>query len=326
MTETPRSIYSISICGRLTLNLHALNNEGTEGNQMLTRQVTVADEYGNLHTVNAISGDMFKHVQAEHLHQIVLADNLPICAPCRLMDPNRIAADKDFIDEVKSMRDREATDVMLKKCAVTDLEGILLTGNRSTPRSSVVEFGWLVGIPEKVHTESFIHLKRVPDAGTQDKTAANNLGQNLFHRPASSGQYAVVVHIEAARIGFNDFSRESPLLADERTKRYKALLKSVLFTLLEPNGAQRNTQLPHIIGFSGVISLSTSACPAPTVSPIAEDYQQQIKQICSAVNEIVGSTEGDKQSVSSVEFGNMSAFTSEIQKLITGYVPYEQKK
>ena len=183
----------------------------------------------------------------------------------------------------------------------------------------------MVGVPDKVHTESFIHLKRVPDAGTQDKSDAANLGQNLFHRPASSGQYAFVVHIEAARIGFNDFSRKSPLSEDERKKRYKALLKSVLFTLLEPNGAQRNTQLPHIIGFEGVISLAMCACPAPTISPIAEDYQQQIKQICQAVNNIVSPSEGDSPSVSSIEFANMSAFASEMQELITGYVPYEQK-
>jgi len=325
VSEQTGPIYAISICGRLTLDLHALNNEGTEGNQMLTRQVTIADAEGKLHTVNAISGDMLKHMQAEHLFQAALTDELPMCEPCRLMDPNRIAADKEFIKHVASMSDSDVTNVMLERCAVTDMEGILLTEKRSTARNSVVEFGWMVGLPEKVHTESFIHLKRVADAGQQGKGEAGNLGQNLFHRPASSGQYAVVVHIEAARIGFNDFSRKSPLSPDQRTRRYKALLKSVLFTLLEPNGAQRNTQLPHIVAFEGVISLATAACPAPTVSPIADDYREQIEQVCRAVNAIVDTSDGSTQAVWSTSFSNLSAFASEMQHLITGYAPYLQK-
>ena len=325
MSKQTRPIYAISICGRLTLDLHALNNEGTEGNQMLTRQVTIADAQGNLHTVNAISGDMLKHMQAEHLYQTALTDELPMCEPCKRMDPNRIAADKDFIKQVASMSDSDVTNVILDKCAITDLEGILLTEKRSTARSSVIEFGWMVGIPEKVHTESFIHLKRVADAGQQEKGDAGNLGQNLFHRPASSGQYAVVVHIEAGRIGFNDFSRKSPLIPDQRTLRYKALLKSVLFTLLEPNGAQRNTQLPHIVAFEGVISLSTAACPAPTVSPIADDYLEQVEQVCKAVNTIVDTSEGSTQSIRSIPFSNLSAFASAMQQLITDYTPYLQK-
>jgi len=101
------SIYSLSLCGRLTLDLHALNNEGTEGNQMLTRQVTIVDDTGTLHTVNAISGDMMKHIQAEHLLYAALADNLPVSAPCRRLDPNRIAADREFIKRLSGKKDAE---------------------------------------------------------------------------------------------------------------------------------------------------------------------------------------------------------------------------
>ena len=52
-------INSISISGLLTLNMHALNNEGSEGNYLQTRMVEIVDEKGIAHSVNAISGDMF---------------------------------------------------------------------------------------------------------------------------------------------------------------------------------------------------------------------------------------------------------------------------
>jgi len=310
-------VHAISICGRLTLDLHALNNEGTEGNQMLTRQVTIVDEEGALHSVNAISGDMLKHIQAEHLLQAALADGLPLSEPCRRLDPNRIAADKEFIKSVKGQRDAEVTNVMLTTCAVTDLEGILLTEGRATPRNSVIEFGWLVGIPECVHTESYIHLKRVADAGAEKSGDAGNLGQNLFHRPASSGQYAAVLHIEAARVGFNDFTRQSPLTDPDRLSRYRALLKSVLFSFLEPNGAQRNTQAPHIVGFRGVIGIASQPCPAPTVSPILNNYETEIQSIAATVNGVMG---GDAVAVRA--FSSLSEFAEQMRNLIEQTTPY----
>ncbi len=39
-----KQLSSLSICGRLILNMHSLNNEGGEGNQILTRQVTIVDK------------------------------------------------------------------------------------------------------------------------------------------------------------------------------------------------------------------------------------------------------------------------------------------
>jgi CRISPR-associated protein Cst2 len=38
MADSKFSVYSISISGSLSLQLHALNNEGNEGNQSLTRR------------------------------------------------------------------------------------------------------------------------------------------------------------------------------------------------------------------------------------------------------------------------------------------------
>ena len=50
-------INSLSLCARVTLDLHSLNNEGTEGNQQQTRMVYIIDQRGRRQSVNAVSGD-----------------------------------------------------------------------------------------------------------------------------------------------------------------------------------------------------------------------------------------------------------------------------
>jgi len=43
---------------------------------------------GQLYNVNAISGDMFKHIQAEHLYHIAKnSDDLPLCDACKFLMP-----------------------------------------------------------------------------------------------------------------------------------------------------------------------------------------------------------------------------------------------
>ena len=74
---------SIAISGLLTLDMHALNNEGAEGNTMMTRMVDIVDASGRKHTVNAISGDMFKHIQTGHLIDEALESGLPLCESCK---------------------------------------------------------------------------------------------------------------------------------------------------------------------------------------------------------------------------------------------------
>lgn len=57
-----QKVYSLSTSARATLDMHSLNNEGGEGNQIQTRMVDIFAGDGKLHNVNAISGDMLKHI------------------------------------------------------------------------------------------------------------------------------------------------------------------------------------------------------------------------------------------------------------------------
>ncbi len=44
------SIASLSIAARVTLDMHSLNNEGGEGNQIQTRMVDIVDHLGTTST------------------------------------------------------------------------------------------------------------------------------------------------------------------------------------------------------------------------------------------------------------------------------------
>ncbi len=302
---------SVSISGLVTLNLHSLNNEGTEGNQQLTRQVQIVGPEGSLHTVNAISGDMFKHGQCEHFRAIAIDAGLPLCDPSRRGDANRINADPGFAEFLKSAKKkRPASEVqaeILKRCALTDCEGTLVVAEgHSVPRKSCIEFGWVVGRPETTRTDSFVHVKYEPEGRGSSAGEETGLGQALFYRPASSGQYAAVVHVELDRVGRNDITHEA-IPESERRKRMDALLKSLAYVFVQPHGAHRNTQLPHVTAFSGVVTTSTGSAPAPTFSPLVPDYAEQIKKVVGRLNELEG---GGK--IEAFEFADLEGFVARL--------------
>lgn len=322
-----KELYSLAISARATLDLHSLNNEGGEGNQTQTRMVNIVGEDGRLYNVNAISGDMWKHIQAQHLFRLAVDRGaFPLCDACRRFDPNRISADPDFtkVAEDKGVSDAAALDHLLAACGADDLEGNLITtGNRSLPRKSVVEFGWVVGLPEITKTDSYFHVKYATERGQQkrDEDASEearraNLGQAIFHRPASSGVYALVLNLELARIGFNDITQTYAIDEEQRTIRHQTLLESVLYTLMQPDGAMRNTQNPHLVAIEGVVSTSESAVPAPNLSSLNSDYRQQLEEVVERLAPL------HKGSVSLHPFDSLSELVGVMGDLVQHTRPY----
>jgi len=316
------SIFNLSISAQATLNLHSLNNEGGEGNQTQTRIVNIVGHDGRLHSVNAISGDMLKHIQAEHLYRISKERGLPLCAACQRFDANRMSGDPEFDEWVKKEKPTPVQVVdRLLTCTLDDIEGNLITaGNLSVPRKSVVEFGWAVGIPDLVTTDQYFHVKYDPDRReipTEKDERSANLGQAIFHRPANSGQYAIVCNIEAHRIGYNDISQKVVLDGDERQARLAALLESLLYSFVQPSGAMRNTQNPHIVDVTGTLTYSTGAAPAPMVSPLNPNFIEQTKDISASLNRIHDGR------VHVEEYKSLSSLADVMQGLLAECQPHE---
>ncbi|HVB61892.1 MAG TPA: DevR family CRISPR-associated autoregulator [Ktedonobacteraceae bacterium] len=326
--KTP--IASLSIAARATLDMHSLNNEGGEGNQIQTRMVDIIDHHGELHTVNAISGDMLKHILMQHFYQQARSQHLSLCQGCQRFNANRINADEPFIKNA-SKNDTQFIDQLLQACAMDDVAGILVTEGRSTPRKSVSEFGWVLGLPGKVSTNSYFHAKYVAERGAdrraqdaEGQKSGANLGQSIFHRPASSGVYAMVCHLELARIGYNDIKQDYAIDETERQRRATLLLESLFHTFIELNGAMRSTQLPHLVALEGAITTSSGVIPAPLISPLigGEDdssaYRTQLETIAAALN---GSGE---QQVEVRTFDSIGDFATKMRVLIDESSPFKQ--
>lgn len=292
-----QTIGSLSISAEMILDLHALNNEGGEGNQIQTRMVEVivrdpADQgRPRVESVNAISGDMFKHIQAEHLFRIAQGrEDLPLCSGCKRFNANRIAIDEDFrayinpADKKNAPNATQVLDRLLTTCVVDDLEGNLITeAKQSVPRKSVVEFGWVVGRPNVTRTGQYFHVKYNPEQRGQEDDRSGNQGQAIFYRPASSGVYALVCHLELGRIGYNNISQRYVIDDAARQARHTALLQSVLYTFVRPAGAMLSTQFPHLVDIRGVLSWSNDVTPAPTFSALNPEFMEQSERVRNAL-------------------------------------------
>ena len=139
-------ILSLSLSAEVTLALHNLNSEGVEGNQQQTRMVHVIDPNGKHYCVNAISGDMFKHIYVQHLTAVLKAMGEPLSSGAAIGSPDRITVDAPFKAAIKGRTAPEVQSQMLERCAVTDIAGTLFTEGITVARKSCAEFGWLVGI------------------------------------------------------------------------------------------------------------------------------------------------------------------------------------
>lgn len=315
-----KKIASIAISGEITLNMHSLNNEGGEGNQIMTRQLTIIDKDGVEHTVNGISGDMFKHIHAAHLVNYCIENGLELSNYSRTLNPNRISSKEllDYITENNKTNEKAGViiEALINSCTVCDTHGILITDkvgdnkdSSNTPRKSVIEFGWTIGIPDKNNTETYLHTKIV-HSSTGIKGESSNEGQNIFHRPANHGSYAFICNIDAYRIGFNDINRDYAITDEQRKARYKAILQSLLATFLNPQGAMTSSQKPHITDFKGVVSYSEKLIPAPTISPINPEYRKEIETIKNNLNEI------ENDSITVKQFDGFGQLTGIFKDLI----------
>ncbi|MDL5052042.1 DevR family CRISPR-associated autoregulator [Oscillatoria laete-virens NRMC-F 0139] len=308
-------VYSLSISGLLSLQLHALNNEGNEGNQSLTRRYYILQKgMSEPEYVNGVSGDMFKHIQSEHLHRICLEASLPLSEGGKRLNPDRIGYDIEqnlpvFTEQETDLATKTAK--ILQCCTISDLEGFMVTEKRgqTLKRESAIEFGAVVGLPTFVKTQSYFHAKY----GVKEPTP--------YNVQISSGLYASVLNIEAFRIGYNPHTFKYAINTAERKKRLDALLKSVLYTYLQPNGAKRNTHLPHPDHFEGTIAVSTRRCPAPMISPLqVESYERQIAAIAQTLNTLNG-----VGTIYLFPFRDMAEFAEQIQILIEQAQPWESE-
>jgi CRISPR-associated protein Cst2 len=180
----------------------------------------------------------------------------------------------------------------------------------------VVEFGWVVGLPTDgdgqplTTTEQYFHVKYAPEgreAAAGGETVAGR--QAIFHRPASSGIYALICNLDVYRIGLNDITRQYVVEREARQARARALIHALVATILKPAGAQRNTQNPHLVACEGIVSLSRTSLPAPTVSPLHDNYREQVRESAEVLSRIM------KNGVEVEEFSTLAEGVKVLQQV-----------
>lgn len=315
------STQHLSLVGRLTINLASLNNEGSEGNSTQPRTATIVHD-GQLHSVPVISGDMLKYWHAKHLAAIAVERGLPISdnSSMRNPNPNRIKSELNKSEwvsenmpstegksgEIKKKErqpiEAELYKVVARDCVVTDAHGILLTeiapsdakgknvfkASVAVPRTSRVQTGFMVAVPEVSAIRHYFHAKYVTErSGDSAREGGSNEGQNIFTRPATSADFAVVITVDLGGLGFDDAANEYVIDETAQTTRKRAVLDALSYTLMNQPGANTSQQFPHIMGFNGAIVTSESRLPAPTVSPIQDDYLTTLGQLVDSTNQMV---------------------------------------
>lgn len=313
MMAEQKHVFEIAIVGRFIWNLHSLNNEGTIGNVTEPRTVVLWDGV----KTDGVSGEMMKHIHAFWTWLQAKERQLPLCEGCQAFQPQRVDVVRNKLKEPKD----EALKEAIEQCCLCDLHGFLVQ-RPTIHRQSTVEFGWVVGVRERVQRDLHIHARHSMVSAQQSEEAEPEeqpaeeeqqlkgrqpreevSAQMLYHRPTRSGVYAFVTLFQPWRIGLNEMNYEYVLDDERRRDRYKVGLTAYEWTFKRPDGAMTTTRLPHIEGAEGLVLVSGKAIPVPLLSPLRNDYREQLKQLA------------EKQGVVVYEFSNLLELTEHLTAL-----------
>jgi CRISPR-associated protein Cst2 len=218
-------------------------------------------------------------------------------------------------DEKKRALEKELYRLVASECVVTDAHGLLITevspesededgfnASVAVQRTGRVQVGYMVGRPKTNATKHHIHAKYTKHrTGIRSRESSSGEGQNLFTRPATSAEYAIVATVDLHGIGFNDEANRHEVDGDDLRARRKASVDALSQTLMNQPGANSSQQFPHVMGFEGAIVTSESNCPAPTVSAMREGYRDTLDSLVKTSNQMSGDGSVEMAPIESLE-------------------------
>lgn len=295
------SVFEIAIVGRVMWNLHSLNNEGTIGNVTEPRTVVL----WNGTKTDGISGEMLKHIHAFWTWLQAKQNNYPLCQACQSFKPQRADADRSELNG----NNADAMKRAINRCVMCDLNGFLVQ-QPTINRQSTVEFGWMVGIPDRTYRDLHVHARHAAgERRTQEQVTSEteDQGRNeqsqgqeerqvpaqmVYHRPTRSGVYAFVTLFQPWRIGLNevdytyglddDDKKEGDKEVTGRKTRYQLALSAYEWLFKRPDGAMTTTRFPHIEKIEGLVLVSRRVIPVPLLSPLRDDYRDRLKTLAAS--------------------------------------------
>lgn len=266
-------VYEIGLIGRLRIDAHSLNNEGTIGNVTEPRTVILAD--GS--KTDGISGEMLKHIHVDALWQLSRARSVPLCEPCAILSPMKADGNPKV---TKSENVAKALDEALK-CVICDVHGFLVQ-KPTLSRKSTIEFGWALALPEQFHRAIHVHTRVA--AGEKARETKEISEQMIYNRPTRSGIYGFISVFQPWRIGLNEVNYRYQIDEKARRERYILTLDAYRSMMVRLEGAMTTTRLPHFGSFEGVIICSQEGTPVPVISPLLDGYNGQLKGVSGSGN------------------------------------------
>ncbi|NWF91377.1 MAG: DevR family CRISPR-associated autoregulator [Syntrophaceae bacterium] len=274
------AIFEIGILGRVTWNLHSMNNEGTVGNVTEPRTVVLADG----EKTDGISGEMLKHIHAYNVW-LLQEDKGQFCQACQKFHPQK--ADMNPLIQGKDTPEK-AMETAISSCILCDLHGFLVQ-RPAVARPSTVEFGWTLGLPEKTHREIHIHARHSMVGRSREEAEEKQAGeetverqvpaQMIYHRPTRSGVYAIVSVFQPWRIGLNEVDYTYTIDDEKRKNRYQLAMNAYKATFMRTDGAMTSTRFPHVEAMEGVVVTSETNFPVPTISPLKDGFVEEMESL-----------------------------------------------
>jgi len=264
-------VYEIGFAGRIRIDAHSLNNEGTVGNVTEPRTIVLA----NGEKTDGISGEMLKHIHTEALWQLAKDKKIPLCPACEKLSPMKAGANKN-ISKMKV----EAALTEALNCTICDTHGFLIE-KPTLSRKSTIEFGWALALPNKFYRDIHVHTRVA--AGEKGEEAEVK-EQMIYNRPTRSGTYAFISVFQPWRIGLNEIDYTYVVDDKTRKERYELVLDAYKAMMARLEGAMTTTRLPHFEDIEGLIVKTKNATPVPVISPLSDGYTQQIETIAGTQN------------------------------------------
>lgn len=291
----------LAIMMRIELKGEALNNEGTIGNIMQPRQISL----NNGEVRQAISGGMLKHYHSRNL--TLLADENELCDTCKIFSPMKNGQVKTRDDKFSDSGNK------VKECIVDDIEGFMNAGKgHNEKRTSCVKFSWAIATEEN-EFETMFHTRVDPTQDNNKKKSDKkedtcegntNKDQNTqmpFHRPIRSNIYAITIQVDLDRIGFDDEKLIYTLDSDKIQERQRKCIKALINMFVDMEGALCSTRLPHIGNIEGIVVTKNDKNEVLSkYSALNNDYKEINKNISN----------------NSIVFNNIVEFKEVLENLI----------
>jgi CRISPR-associated protein Cst2 len=269
-------VYEIGFAGRIRMDAHSLNNEGTVGNVTEPRTIVLA----NGEKTDGISGEMLKHIHSKALWQLAKDKKAQLCPACQILSPMKADAN----EAIKKIKDVKSALNEALKCTICDVHGFLVQ-KPTVNRKSTVEFGWALALPNKFYRDIHVHTRvAVGEKERKEGKEAETSEQMIYNRPTRSGVYAFVSVFQPWRIGLNEIDYTYVIDDKLRKERYELVLDAYRAMMTRLEGAMTTTRLPHFEDLDGMMVRTKNAVPVPVISPLTDGYAQQIETIAGVQN------------------------------------------